>query len=114
MQLLPFLLYRLRHGSIVLQIMIGLVAGMALALMMGAGTAQARNDVYWSVGVGAPGVALGVPGVPGVPAVGAGVLRTCCSRSSPLPSGNPTSSTSRSNFSAARALSACSAPGSPP
>ena len=33
MQLLPFLLYRLRHGSIVLQIMIGLVAGMALALL---------------------------------------------------------------------------------
>ncbi|ACO76010.1 Sodium:dicarboxylate symporter [Laribacter hongkongensis HLHK9] len=33
MQLLPFLLYRLRHGSIVLQIMFGLVAGMALALL---------------------------------------------------------------------------------
>ena len=35
-------------------------AGLALALMVGAGTAQARSDVYWSVGVGAPGVALGV------------------------------------------------------
>ncbi|MBS0391078.1 MAG: hypothetical protein KGM60_14755 [Comamonadaceae bacterium] len=35
-------------------------AGVALALMVGAGTAQARSDVYWSVGVGAPGVALGV------------------------------------------------------
>lgn len=35
-------------------------AGMALALMAGAGTAQARSDVYWSVGVGAPGVAVGV------------------------------------------------------
>ncbi|WP_404302202.1 hypothetical protein [Alicycliphilus denitrificans] len=34
--------------------------GVALALMAGAGTAQARSDVYWSVGVGAPGVALGV------------------------------------------------------
>ena len=35
-------------------------AGVALALMAGAGTAQARSDVYWSVGVGAPGVAMGV------------------------------------------------------
>ena len=35
-------------------------AGVALALMVGAGAAQARSDVYWSVGVGAPGVALGV------------------------------------------------------
>ena len=35
-------------------------AGLALVLMVGAGTAQARSDVYWSVGVGAPGVALGV------------------------------------------------------
>ncbi|HQQ70923.1 MAG TPA: hypothetical protein PLL92_11515 [Alicycliphilus sp.] len=35
-------------------------AGVALALLAGAGTAQARSDVYWSVGVGAPGVAVGV------------------------------------------------------
>ena len=35
-------------------------AGVALALMASAGTAQARNDVYWSVGVGAPGLAVGV------------------------------------------------------
>ena len=34
-------------------------AGVALALLSGAGTAQAR-DVYWSVGVNSPGVALGV------------------------------------------------------
>lgn len=34
-------------------------AGVALALLAGAGTAQAR-DVYWSVGVNSPGVALGV------------------------------------------------------
>lgn len=34
-------------------------AGVALALMAGAGTAQARSDVYWSVGVGAPGVVMG-------------------------------------------------------
>ena len=33
-------------------------AGVALALMAGAGTAQARSDVYWSVGVGAPGVVM--------------------------------------------------------
>ena len=31
-------------------------AGVALALLAGAGTAQAR-DVYWSVGVNSPGVA---------------------------------------------------------
>lgn len=35
-------------------------AGLALALLAGVGSAQARSDVYWSVGVGAPGVALGV------------------------------------------------------
>ena len=35
-------------------------AGVALALLAGAGAAHARSDVYWSVGVGAPGVALGV------------------------------------------------------
>ena len=34
-------------------------AGVALALLSGAGTAQAR-DVYWSVGVNSPGVAVGV------------------------------------------------------
>lgn len=34
-------------------------AGMALALMVGAGAAQARGDVYWSVGVGVPGVVVG-------------------------------------------------------
>ncbi|MGD9772751.1 hypothetical protein [Diaphorobacter sp.] len=34
--------------------------GMALALFVGAGSAQARSDVYWSVGVGVPGVVVGV------------------------------------------------------
>ena len=38
-----------------------LVGATALGL---AGTAQARSDVYWSVGVGAPGVAIGVGNVP--------------------------------------------------
>lgn len=36
------------------------MAGVALALLAGTGAAQARSDVYWSVGVGAPGVAVGV------------------------------------------------------
>lgn len=35
-------------------------AGVVLALVAGAGSAQARSDVYWSVGVGVPGVAVGV------------------------------------------------------
>jgi hypothetical protein len=35
-------------------------AGVALALLAGPGVAQARSDVYWSVGVGAPGLAVGV------------------------------------------------------
>ena len=39
-------------------------AGVALALMAGAGTAQARSDVYWSVGVGSPGVSVVVGNVP--------------------------------------------------
>ena len=34
--------------------------GVALALLAGPGIAQARSDVYWSVGVGAPGLAVGV------------------------------------------------------
>ncbi|WP_313078896.1 hypothetical protein [Pulveribacter sp.] len=34
-------------------------AGVGLALLVGAGTAQARSDVYWSVGVGVPGVVIG-------------------------------------------------------
>lgn len=35
------------------------MAGVAVALLAGAGTAQAR-DVYWSVGVNSPGVSVGV------------------------------------------------------
>lgn len=35
-------------------------AGVALALLVGTGTAQARSDVYWSVGVGVPGAVVGV------------------------------------------------------
>lgn len=35
------------------------VAGVALALLTGAGAAQARNDVNWSIGVGVPGVVIG-------------------------------------------------------
>lgn len=35
------------------------VAGVTLALVAGAGVAQAR-DVYWSVGVNSPGIAVGV------------------------------------------------------
>lgn len=41
-------------------------AGLALAALMAAGTAQARGDVYWSVGVNSPGVALGVANAPPV------------------------------------------------
>ena len=45
-------------------------ATMALGVSLGtlgvAGTAQARSDVYWSVGVGSPGVAIGVGNVPPV------------------------------------------------
>ena len=36
------------------------LVGVALALLAGPGVAQARSNVYWSVGVGAPGVAVGV------------------------------------------------------
>ena len=39
-------------------------AGVALGLLAAAGTAQAHGGVSWSVGVGAPGVAIGV-GAPG-------------------------------------------------
>ena len=39
----------------------GLLAAGALGL---ASTAQARNDVYWSVGVGGPGVSIGVGNAP--------------------------------------------------
>lgn len=34
--------------------------GLGTALLLGAGSAQARDSVYWSVGVGSPGVAVGV------------------------------------------------------
>ena len=41
------------------------VAGVMLALLAGAGSAQAR-DVHWSVGVGVPGVVIGASnGYPG-------------------------------------------------
>lgn len=39
----------------------GLLAAGALGA---AGVAQARSDVYWSLGVGTPGVAVGVGNVP--------------------------------------------------
>ncbi len=35
------------------------VAGVALALLTGAGAAHARSDVNWSVGIGVPGVVVG-------------------------------------------------------
>lgn len=34
-------------------------AGLAVALLTGAGAAQARSDVNWSVGIGVPGVVVG-------------------------------------------------------
>jgi hypothetical protein len=41
-----------------------LAAAAALAALLGAGVAQARDNVYWSVGVdAAPGVSLGVGNV---------------------------------------------------
>jgi len=40
-------------------------AGLAVALLTGAGAAQARSDVHWSVGIGVPGVVVGVGGTPG-------------------------------------------------
>ena len=43
-----------------------LAGAVALGTLGAAGVAQARNDVYWSVGVGSPGVALGVGNVPPV------------------------------------------------
>ena len=39
----------------------GLIAAGALGA---AATAQARNDVFWSVGVGAPGVSVGIGNAP--------------------------------------------------
>lgn len=38
----------------------GATAALALAAMGFAGSAQARDNVYWSVGVGSPGVSLNV------------------------------------------------------
>lgn len=35
-------------------------AGLALALLAGVGSVQARSDVQWSVGIGVPGVVVGV------------------------------------------------------
>lgn len=44
-----------------------LVAGLLGAGALGmAGAAQARSDVYWSVGVGSPGVSIGVANTPPV------------------------------------------------
>lgn len=45
-------------------LMTGLLAAGTLGL---AGVAQARSDVYWSVGVGSPGVAIGVGNLPPPP-----------------------------------------------
>src|SRR5437899_10473126 len=41
-------------------VLTGAVGALALAAMGFAGTAQARDDVFWSVGVGSPGVAVNV------------------------------------------------------
>ena len=40
------------------------MAAVTLALLAGAGAAQARSDVYWSVGVGVPGVVVGASNGP--------------------------------------------------
>jgi len=40
--------------------MAGATAALALAALSFAGSAKARDDVYWSVGMGAPGVSLNV------------------------------------------------------
>lgn len=39
---------------------------LSLAALAGTGAAHARGDVYWSVGVNSPGVALGVASAPPV------------------------------------------------
>lgn len=36
------------------------MGGVALALLAGAGSAQARGDVNWSIGLSSPGVVVGV------------------------------------------------------
>ena len=41
-------------------VLAGATAALAVAALSFAGSAQARDDVFWSVGVGAPGVALNV------------------------------------------------------
>ena len=41
-------------------------AALALAALAGAGTAQARGDVVWSVGVQSPGISVGVANAPPV------------------------------------------------
>ena len=41
-------------------VLTGAVGALALAAMGFAGTAQARDNVFWSVGVGSPGVAVNV------------------------------------------------------
>ncbi len=45
-----------KHSALVA----GAAAALALAAMGFAGAAQARDNVYWSVGVGSPGVAVNV------------------------------------------------------
>lgn len=44
-------------------LMTGVLAAGALGL---AGVAQARSDVYWSIGMGSPGVSVGVSNAPPV------------------------------------------------
>lgn len=41
-------------------VLAGATAALAVAALSFAGSAQARDDVFWSVGVGAPGVSLNV------------------------------------------------------
>ncbi len=45
---------------------VALVGTLVIGALGFAGAAQARDNVYWSLGVGAPGVALGVGNAPPV------------------------------------------------
>jgi hypothetical protein len=42
-------------------------AGLAVAGTLGAGLAQARSDVHWSVSIGLPGIVVGGPAYLGAP-----------------------------------------------
>ena len=57
------LLYQETVMKLVRRIVTGGLIAVA-GLLGAAGVAQARNDVYWSLGVGAPGVSVGVGNAP--------------------------------------------------